>query len=127
MHDIRDTYAPQCERRRNEMGMNVRSPRGAVSILGVLMATVCLGMLPHIAEAQITPAGGYTPPDDTPSIKLGTTIFADYTYQAAPTVTDSDGNTVHVSAFNVSRAYINLTGNISHVVGFRVTADVSRE
>ena len=28
------------------------------------------------ASAQVTPAQGYTPPDDTPSIRLGTTIFA---------------------------------------------------
>jgi hypothetical protein len=127
MPDIPVSYRPQSEGRRNQLEMNVRSPRGSVSVLGMLAAVACLSVLTPAAEAQITPAAGYTPPDDTPSIKLGTTIFADDTYQAAPTVKDADGNSVYLSAFNVSRAYINLTGNISHLVGFRVTGDVSRE
>jgi hypothetical protein len=38
-----------------------------------------------------------------------------------------DGNSIHPNAFNVSRAYINITGNISHLVAFRVTPDVVRE
>ena len=32
------------------------------------------------------------PPDDTPSIRVGVTIFADYTFQTEPKVTDVDGN-----------------------------------
>ena len=74
--------------------------------------------------AQVTPAAGYTPPDDTPSIKVGTTIFADYTYQDEPTATDADGNTIHPDSFNLTRAYINVTGSISHNISFRVTPDV---
>ena len=31
------------------------------------------------ADAQVTPAAGYSPPDDTPAIRIGATIFADYT------------------------------------------------
>src|SRR5207249_6071379 len=72
------------------------------------------------------PAAGYTPPDDTPTIKVGATIFTDYTYTDEPTSLDADGNTINPAAFNVSRAYINITGNISHNVSFRVTPDVSR-
>jgi len=82
---------------------------------------------PALASAQITPAAGYTPPDDTPSIKVGATIFTDYTYTDAPTATDADGNIIHSNAFNVARSYINVTGNISHVVAFRITPDVTRE
>jgi len=78
------------------------------------------------AFAQVTPAAGYTPPDDTPSIKLGAVIFADYTYQSKPTSTDAAGNTVNPNAFNVTRAYVNVTGNISHLVAFRITPDVTR-
>ncbi len=78
------------------------------------------------ARAQVTPAGGYTPPDDTPSIGVGATIFADYTYQADPVSKDSEGNIIHPNAFNVTRAYINVTGNISHWVSFRITPDVVR-
>jgi len=78
-------------------------------------------------SAQITPAAGYTPPDDTPSIKVGAVIYTDWTYQTSPEITDSDGNAVHTSSFNVTRAYINITGNINHIVAFRITPDVVRE
>jgi hypothetical protein len=78
------------------------------------------------ARAQVTPAEGYTPPDDTPKVTVGGTIFADYTYQLEPTSTDSDGNRIHPNAFNISRAYINVTGNISHLISFRITPDVVR-
>jgi hypothetical protein len=92
-----------------------------------LGAAILVVLIAAPARAQVTPAAGYTPPDDTPSIKLGTTIFADYTFQQQPQVKDSDGNNVRFNAFNISRAYINLTGNVSHIVTFRVTGDVSRE
>ena len=52
---------------------------------------------------------------DEPSIKVGATIFADYTSQRA------------ADAFNVSRAYINITGNLNNSLSFRITPDVSRE
>jgi len=81
---------------------------------------------PRLATAQVTPAAGYTPPDDTPKVSVGATIFADYTYQADPLIKDSDGNNVHSSAFNLTRAYINVTGSISHWVSFRITPDVVR-
>jgi hypothetical protein len=78
------------------------------------------------AFAQVTPAAGYTPPDDTPSIRVGATIYADYTYTSSPEATDADGNTINPSAFNVSRTYINITGNISHRIAFRITPDITR-
>jgi hypothetical protein len=80
----------------------------------------------HPAVAQVTPAAGYTPPDDTPSIKIGAVIFADYTYQQQPTSKDADGNVINPNSFNVARTYINVTGNISHIVAFRITPDVTR-
>jgi hypothetical protein len=79
------------------------------------------------ARAQITPAAGYTPPDDTPKINVGVTIFADYTYQDTPLGKDSAGNSIHINSFNVSRAYINVTGNLSHWFSFRITPDIARE
>jgi hypothetical protein len=79
------------------------------------------------ASAQVTPAAGYTPPDDTPSIRVGVTLFPLYTYQTTPTATDADGNTINRSAFDVARAYINLTGQISHLLSFRITPDITRE
>jgi len=83
--------------------------------------------LPRTAFAQVTPAAGFTPPDDTPSIRVGTTIYPNFTYQTDPKITDSDGNQVNRNSFDVSRAYINVTGNISHIIAFRVTPDITRE
>jgi len=103
----------------------MNASRTTLRALAALATTV--GLLRGLpAFAQVTPAAGYTPPDDTPSIKVGTTIYTDYTYTEEPTTVDTDGNTIHPAAFNVTRAYINVTGNISHNVSFRVTPDVSR-
>ncbi len=79
------------------------------------------------AFAQVTPAAGYTPPDDTPKFNVGATIYGDYTYVQSPESKDSDGNTIHPSSFNISRAYINVTGNLNHWIAFRITPDIARE
>ena len=79
------------------------------------------------ASAQVTPAAAITPPDDTPSIRVGATLYPNYVYQTDPKITDADGNTVSKASFDVSRAYLNITGNLSHIVAFRVTPDVTRE
>ena len=92
----------------------------------ILMATVLLA-LPALAVAQVTPAAGYTPPDDTQAVKVGAVIFYDYTFTKTPKSTDAAGNVFSPSAFNVVRTYINVTGNVSHRVAFRITPDVSRE
>jgi hypothetical protein len=52
---------------------------------------------------------------DEPSVKVGAQIFADYTR--------SDDT----SAFNVSRAYININGTINRWLTARVTPDIARE
>jgi hypothetical protein len=79
------------------------------------------------ASAQVTPAAAVTPPDDTPSIRVGVTLFPIYTFQTNPPITDADGNVVKRNAFDVGRAYINLTGNISHLIAFRLTPDITRQ
>jgi hypothetical protein len=79
------------------------------------------------AQAQVTPAAGYVPPDDTPSLKLGVTLFADYTLQSSPDVTDAAGNTVNVSAFQIGRTYLNVTGQVHHLLSFRITPDIKQE
>lgn len=84
-------------------------------------------VLPVGAFAQVTPAAGYTPPNDTPSFKVGATIFTDYTYQESPKTQDPDKENVNFSSFNVSRAYINVTGNLNHYLAFRITPDITRE
>lgn len=80
-----------------------------------------------VASAQVTPAAGYTPPDDTPSVRVGGVLYADFTDTIDPKATDVNGNTTSVSTFNVGRAYINITGQLNHRVQFRITPDVSRE
>ena len=93
----------------------------------VCLSLVTLLCSARVAAAQNTPAAGSPPPDDTPSIKVGAVIYPDYTYTLNPTTIDSDGNAIHLSQFNVTRGYINITGNISHLVAFRLTPDVARE
>jgi hypothetical protein len=88
---------------------------------------VALLIAPATAVAQVTPAAGYTPPDDTPAIRVGVTLFADYTVQQSPKVKDADGNEVTSNLFNIARAYLNITGNISHRIAFRITPDIVRE
>jgi hypothetical protein len=92
-----------------------------------LSAAAALLMLAASANAQVTPAAGYVPPDDTPSIRIGATIFADYTVQTEPKGTDVDGNTYTPSAFQIGRAYLNVTGQINHMIQFRITPDIVRE
>jgi len=75
----------------------------------------------------VTPAAASTPSSDTPSIRVGATIFTNYSYQTEPEITDSDGNLVHRSGFDVTRSYINVTGNLSHILAFRITPDIVRE
>jgi hypothetical protein len=91
------------------------------------LAAIACGMFAAAASAQVTPAAGYTPPDDTPSYKVGATIFGDWTYQQSPKITDADKNNVTLSSFNIGRAYINVTGNLNHLIAFRITPDIARE
>lgn len=101
----------------------MNASRTALRTLARIVATASLLRgLP--ASAQVTPAAGYTPPDDTPSFKVGVMVFTDYTYTDEPTTVDADGNTIHPASFNVTRAYINVTGNINHSVSFRITPDI---
>lgn len=67
------------------------------------------------------------PSPDTPAFKVGALLYADYTYNQSPTTVDSDGNSVHTSSFNVTRAYINIFGNLNHRISFRITPDIARE
>jgi hypothetical protein len=62
---------------------------------------------------------------DSFSVKVGGTIYADYTYTDAPKITDADKNSVNKSEFEVRRAYINVTGTINDVISFRITPDIA--
>jgi hypothetical protein len=96
-------------------------------MLRTMCAAAVLALSASAAEAQVTPAAGYTPPDDTPSLKLGMTLFADYTLQSAPDVTDAAGNAVNFNAFQIGRTYLNVTGQVHHLLSFRITPDIRPE
>lgn len=89
--------------------------------------TAMTTVLAQPALAQVTPAAGFTPPDDTQSIGVGAVIFYDYTLTNNPKATDAAGQRVTTNAFNVARTYINVTGRISSIVSFRITPDITRE
>ncbi|PYQ49392.1 MAG: hypothetical protein DMF59_13735, partial [Acidobacteria bacterium] len=93
---------------------------------GLALTALCTALATG-AYAQVTPAAGYTPPDDSRKFNVGATIFADYTYQDSPKITDADKNSVNFSQFQVTRAYINITGQLNHLLFFRITPDVARE
>ena len=96
--------------------------------LTIIRAALLLcAMAPLPCAAQVTVAVGYTPPDDTPSVKVGATLFTDYTVIDNPKLKDADGNEVTSNGFNIGRAYLNITGNISHLLAFRITPDIARE
>ncbi|HKB09147.1 MAG TPA: hypothetical protein VKD69_00785 [Vicinamibacterales bacterium] len=80
-----------------------------------------------VASAQVTPAAGYTPPDDTPAIRVGMTLFTNYSWQTDPKGTDANGQSITRNSFDVARSYINITGQISHLVAFRITPDITRQ
>ncbi len=96
------------------------------------MALLLMSAFPLVAQGQAQtptppPAPAAANPADTPNIRLGAVIYADYTFTQSPEITDSEGNIVHSNAFNVGRSYLNITGNISRIVNFRITPDIARE
>jgi hypothetical protein len=95
--------------------MRITSILGAVAIC---CATVVNAQTPSPAAPAV---------DDTPSFKIGGVLFGDYTYQSSPKTLDSDGNSVHASSFNISRAYVNVTGKLNHWILFRITPEATRE
>ncbi len=85
----------------------------------LLSASPCLAQDPAPATTS--------PTSDVPAIKVGVTLFADYTITQQPKIKDAEGNEVTLSAFQIGRSYINVTGNISKNIAFRLTPDITRE
>src|SRR5947209_12032246 len=107
-------------RQHKEALQEMRIRNAAACFIGAV--TIATG-----AFAQVTPAAGSAPPEDTPKINIGAVIFADYTYVESPKSKDADGNSINNSSFNVTRGYINITGNLNHLIAFRITPDIVRE
>ena len=57
------------------------------------------------AVAQGVAPGSTPTTADTPSIRVGAMIFANYIYQTEPRVIDAGGTLVNRNAFDISRAY----------------------
>ena len=79
---------------------------------------------PVIAQAQAPPA---SPPPAAAPVKIGGTIFADFTETLKPEAKDAAGQTYRPNSFNITRAYVNVTGGFNQVFSFRLTSDVARE
>ena len=94
----------------------------ALLLTTTLMAVVCTAP----AAAQTAPPA-QSKPAEPPAIRVGTTIFYDYTYQFEPKSTDVDGNQFSPNGFNLTRGYLNITGAVSRHISFRITPDVTRE
>jgi hypothetical protein len=92
----------------------------------ILCLAAGMAALSRDARAQVTPAAGYTPPDDTPSVAVGGTVYANFEYLQEPTVRDAANDVIHQEGFNITRAYITVTGQINRFIGFRITPDVVR-
>lgn len=89
--------------------------------MGLWMGAMVLA--PALAAGQAT---GAAAPPAAPSIRVGVTIFADYTVTETPKATDATGDRITANAFNVTRSYINVTGSVSRRVSFRITPDIAR-
>lgn len=67
------------------------------------------------------------PPPQTPTIKVGTLLFADFTQVLTPKSSDTAGQTFRPNSLNVTRAYVNVSGSLNSRFTFRVTSDIARE
>ena len=73
-----------------------------------------IGILIVFLAAATAFAGDET----TVTVKVGGTIFGDYSY------TEND---VRPSSFQITRAYLNVTGTVTPLISFRITPDIARE
>lgn len=91
-----------------------------------LTMALVLGWMAAVA-AQTAPPAAARPQEEGPSVRVGVTLFADYTVQTTPKGIDADGNEFTPNQFNVQRAYLNVTGRLSRLIAFRITPDIARE
>ena len=58
------------------------------------------------AQAPAAPPPAATAPAPSyPNVRVGATLFTDYTYTASPESTDADGNKYSPSSFNLARSF----------------------
>lgn len=106
------------------MTMTTRSRFGwGVGQVAAVLTTV---LIPAVAAAQSAPQPAQAS-SSAPAVRVGGTIFADYTIVEAPKVRDAAGQNVTGHAFNLTRAYINVSGSVNSTVSFRITPDIVRQ
>jgi hypothetical protein len=79
----------------------------------------------HDKPGEVFVKKAEAPKPAEPIAKIGGTIFAEYVMTREPLEKDAMGNHIRKNAFELRRAYLNLTGNVSDVVGYRITPDVA--
>lgn len=79
------------------------------------------------ASAQTPQPPAPPAPASAPQIKVGGTIFADFTQVLEPKANDAAAQTYRPNSFNITRAYVNVAGSFNPVFSFRITSDVARE
>ncbi len=85
---------------------------------GRLLLTVLAGSLALIGVSRPVRAQA-APPPASPQVSVGGIVYAQFGYL----LSDTAG---HGNNFDVTRAYINVTGRFAHGIGTRVTPDIYR-
>jgi hypothetical protein len=75
-----------------------------------------------LAAALILSAGAVAPL--AAQVSVGGVVYAQYQYQLATDTLKADSSLPHINNFDVTRAYINVTGRFAGGLGTRVTADI---
>jgi hypothetical protein len=84
----------------------------------LILALLVLGLVPAAAQSATD-----QPP---PPVTVGGVLFYDYTFTLAPDAEDAGGQTYRPNGFNVTRAYLNVTGRVAPFLRFRITPDITR-
>ncbi len=95
--------------------------------LTLALLLVWCGTASAFAQSTTPQPAAPPPAPSYPNVRVGATLFADYTYTDSPKSTDAGGNTFSPNAFTVARSYLNVTGSLSRVIAFRFTPDIAQE
>ena len=75
-----------------------------------------------LAAAALLEAVGAAPA--AAQVSVGGVVYAQYQYQLASDTLKADSNIQHINNFDITRAYITVTGKFAGGLGTRVTADL---
>jgi hypothetical protein len=75
-----------------------------------------------LAAAAVLAVAGAAPV--AAQVSVGGVVYAQYQYQLAKDTLAADSNIQHINNFDITRAYINVTGRFAGGLATRVTADI---